>query len=140
MTVQDRVCGRIPDHRIDPVEDTAAFSFFIFEQCFKPIRGYTHLLQIALADGRDPPGTFDRGCQGIDLTIPFQQPPLPAVPGGDIDALVPTHGTLILSVVNGQHHRHGGQFPVGETMLHHKGDQPRVMIVYMHDIRLMSPV
>src|SRR6185312_2033467 len=85
MVLEIGIGGRVPDDRIDTVEDTAALALFVFQQRFQPLGVDPHFLQIGRADGRHLPGTANPAGQGIEGAFPFQQAPLPHVPLGEVD-------------------------------------------------------
>src|SRR5437868_3553113 len=84
--------------------------------------------------------TFYAACQWVDHFIPIELSPLPAIPSRQVITFIPAHPPLVLPVMDRKNRWYCGHMPVCKTILHHKWNKPRMMIVHMDHIRLMLPI
>src|SRR5580658_7738321 len=80
VVFQVMVSSGVPDLGVNPIEDAAALTLFIFEQRFETHGAIAHFLKVSRTHGGDLPGAADAAGKGVEGAFPFEQPAFPDIP------------------------------------------------------------
>src|SRR5436190_4436703 len=86
------------------------------------------------------PGAFHSGRHWVNVFVPVQQAPVPAIICRDIVIMVPADPALVLSIMYGENGWHIRKVAAKSmAMPYHKRNEPGMMIVAMNNVGCMLP-